>query len=115
MVLVITVMMEDRMTDFEKEKIYRESVELLSSSLTNSENMEASLRALESLGDYKDAPELLVKFTKIYEKQLEDNARLDKRRKFSRGLQTLLLGVGFAVVLGLILLLVYGLRNPPWR
>ena len=50
------------MTDFEKEKIYRSSIEMLSSSLTNSENMEASLKALESLGDYKDAPELLVKF-----------------------------------------------------
>ena len=103
------------MTDFEKEKIYRQSVELLSSSLTNSENMEESLEALKSLGDYKDAPQLLEKFTKVYEKQVEDNARLDKRRKVSRGLQTLLLGVGFLVVLGLILLLVYGLRNPPWR
>ena len=103
------------MTDFEKEKIYRESVELLSSSLTNSENMEASLEALKSLGDYKDAPELFEKFTKIYEKQVEDNARLDKRRKVSRGLQTFMLGIGFLVVLGLILLLVYGLRNPPWR
>lgn len=103
------------MTDFEKEKIYRESVELLSSSLTNSENMEASLEALKSLGDYKDSPELLVKFTAIYQKQTEDNARLDKRRKISRGLQTIMLGIGFAVVLGLVLLLVYGLRNPPWR
>ena len=103
------------MTEFEKEKIYRESVELLSSSLTNSENMEASLKALASLGAYKDAPALLEKFTKQYELQKEENERLDKRRKVSRGLQTLLLGVGFAVVLGLILLLVYGLRNPPWR
>ena len=103
------------MTEFEKEKIYRESVDFLSSSLTNSENMEASLKALESLGDYKDAPELLVKFTAIYQKQTEDNARLDKRRKISRGLQTVMLGIGFAVVLGLVLLLVYGLRNPPWR
>ena len=103
------------MTDFEKEKIYRESVDFLSSSLTNSENMEASLKALESLGDYQDAPELFVKFTAIYQKQTEDNARLDKRRKISRGLQTVMLGIGFAVVLGLVLLLVYGLRNPPWR
>ena len=103
------------MTDFEKEKIYRESVDFLSSSLTNSENMEASLKALESLGDYKDAPELLVKFTAIYQKQTEDNARLDKRRKISRGLQTVMLGIGFAVVLGLVLWLGYGLRNPPGR
>ena len=103
------------MTDFEKEKIYREAVGFLSSSLTNSENMEESLKALASLGDYKDAPELLVKFTAQYQKQTEENARLNRRRKVSRALQTVMLGIGFAVVLGLILLLVYGLRNPPWR
>ena len=103
------------MTDFEKEKIYKSAVEQLSSSLTNSENMASSLEALASLKDYKDAPSLLEKYTKIYQKQLEDTARLDKRRKVSRALQAVLVGVGFAVVLGLILLLVYGLRNPPWR
>ena len=77
--------------------------------------MEESLKALASLGDYKDAPELLVKFTAQYQKQSEENARLNKRRKVSRALQTVMLGIGFAIVLGLILLLVYGLRNPPWR
>lgn len=103
------------MTDFEKEKIYREAVEFLSSSLTNSENMESSLKALASLGDYKDAPVLLEKYEKIYRTQTEDEDRRTKRRKVSRALQTVMLGVGFVVVLGLILLLVYGLRNPPWR
>lgn len=103
------------MTDLEKERIYKEAVGFLTSSLTNDETVEASLKALESLGDYKDARDLFLKYSKIHEAALEEKAELDKRRNVTRKLQWLLMMAGLAVATVLIVILVYALRNPPWR
>lgn len=103
------------MTEAEKEKRYKEALSYLTSSLTNDENIEQSLATLEMLGDYKDAPDLLARYRTEYQKRLEEDASLEKRRRVMRGLQWFFTFVGFAVVTLLIVILVYGLRNPPWR
>lgn len=103
------------MTDLEKERIYKEAVGFLTSSLTNDETVEASLKALESLEDYKDARDLFLKYSKIHEVALEEKAELDKRRNVTRKLQWFLMMAGLAVATILIVILVYALRNPPWR
>ncbi len=103
------------MTDQEKEKAYQTAVGFLSSSLTNSENIEESLAILKELGDYKDADVLYKKYAAFYARQAEEKAFLDKRLRVKRGLQWGATVLGLIIAVALILLVVYGLRNPPWR
>lgn len=98
------------MSENEKEAIYQRALQLLSSSLTNDELFEESLKGLSSLGDYKDSEALLKKYEKQYAERKEKTEALAKKRKTSRRLQAIAVGIGFAVVLGLILLLVYALK-----
>ncbi len=97
-------------TDAEKEKAYERAVRYLSSSLTNSELIEESLDILQSLGDYKDAQALYVKFSAQNEAKKEETAALLQRRKTGRKIQALLVGLGFAAILLFILILVYALK-----
>lgn len=98
------------MTDAEKERVYLRAVGYLTSSLTNDELFEESLAALLSLGEYKDSAALYQRYAvKLLQRREESNA-LAKKRRVSRTLQGVAVGVGFAVVLGLILLLVYALK-----
>ena len=103
------------MTDFEKEKIYKEAVGFLTSSLTNNENIEKSLDALKSLGDYKDAEQLYDQYHKAFLLQQEVEAQRDKRRKMTRRVQWFLTFIGVGIATLLILILVYALKSPPWR
>ena len=99
-----------KMTDAEKEQVYLRAVGYLTSSLTNDELFEESLAALLALGEYKDSAVLYRKYTEQFAKRREEGAALAKKRKASRIFQAIAVGLGFAVVLGLILLLVYALK-----
>lgn len=98
------------MTEFEKEKIYKEALSYLTSSLTNEETVEESLRMLESLGDYKDAEALRSKYTELYRIHREEKASLAKRRRIMVILQRILVALGLALIGSLIFILVYALR-----
>ena len=105
-----TEAMAQAMSDHEKEAVYQRALQYLTSSLTNDELFEESLLNLRSLGDYKDCESLLKKYEKQYAERKEKTEALAKKRKTSRRLQGIAVGIGFAVVLGLILLLVYALK-----
>lgn len=94
----------------ENEKKYKEALEILSSSLSNRERVEESLKSLEALGDYKDSAEQLKKYNEIYRKQYEEEDALAKKRRVSTIIQRILTVAGLAVALALILIIVYALR-----
>ena len=99
------------MTDnIENERKYKRAVEVLSSSLSNRERVEESLKLLEELGEYKDSRELLEKYKERYTKLYEEADALTKKRRVSVVIQKILTVVGLAIALALILIIVYALR-----
>jgi len=101
---------EDVMTDAQKEEIYNRAIGYLTSSLTNDELFEESLNDLLALGEYKDSSVLYQKYKAQYDAKHEETASLAKKRKASRIFQGVMVGLGFAAVLALILILVYALK-----
>ena len=101
---------ENTMTDAEKEKAYQRALGFLTSSLTNDELIEESLKTLEMLGDYKQAAQFYNKYKARQAEKNEETKALAKKRKTSRILQGIATAIGAALVLGLIVLLVYLLK-----
>lgn len=102
------------MTDQEKEKVYQEALTFLRSPLTNKDTYAESLEQLRSLEDYKDASALYQKYSAEFEEKNVRDKELDERRKKVRMIQLLVCLGGLVLAVLLILLVVYGLRNPPW-
>ncbi len=98
------------MTDLQKEQLYQRALGYLTSSLTNNELFEESLDTLLALGDYKDSAALYQKYNLQYAAKQEETAALNQKRKASRIFQGVMVGIGFAVILSLILILVYALK-----
>ena len=101
---------ETVLSEAQKEKKYQEALGYLTSSLTNEELFKESLDTLLLLGDYKDSAALYQKFSVQLQANQEDAAALAKKRKVSRIFQGVMVGLGFAVILALILILVYALK-----
>lgn len=98
------------MTDAQKEAIYQRAIGYLTSSLTNDELFKESLDNLLLLDEYKDSSLLYQKYKAQYDAKHEETELLAKKRKASRVFQGVMVGLGFAVVLALILILVYALK-----
>lgn len=98
------------MSDWEKEKEYREVVGFLDSSLSNEELIEESLTRLKALGEYRDAPALYAQYSALFRQQREEKARYAKRRRAEKAVQLILTGLGLALAGMLIFILVYALR-----
>ena len=97
------------MEELEKEKIYTEALERLTSALSNEDVKREALAALASLGDYRDAPALLEKHRMLMaEDQLEAEKRA-KRRRITVVLQWLMTGVGALLALAILFLILYGI------